>query len=173
MDRALGLVALSMLVALACAAWARGMLRSFSARRRMRRAVRGERSAEALLSSHGYAIEGRQVGGLIALDVDGVPEHAAVRCDLVVTRGGRRFVAEVKTGVLAPRLDHAPTRRQLIEYLLAFDVDGVLLVEPEAGRVRTIVMRRAARSSVSPLSWALVGAMLGAIATVGWIALIR
>ena len=33
-------------------------------------------------------------------------------------------VAEVKTGRLAPRIDTPATRRQLLEYRLAFDVDG-------------------------------------------------
>ena len=55
-----------------------------------------------------------------------------LRADLLVTRNGRRYVAEVKTGRTAPRLDCAATRRQLLEYRIAFGVDGVLLVDAES-----------------------------------------
>lgn len=44
----------------------------------------------------------------------------------------------MKTGKLAPRLDHAATRRQLLEYRVAFGVDGVLLVDAEAERVTVV-----------------------------------
>jgi hypothetical protein len=48
------------------------------------------------------------------------------------------MVAEVKTGTQAPRFEHADTRRQLLEYQLAFEVDSVLLVDVEAGEVREV-----------------------------------
>ncbi len=48
-------------------------------------------------------------------------------------------MAEVKTGAAAPQLSTAATRRQLLEYRVAFDVDGVLLVDAEAGRVQRVV----------------------------------
>jgi hypothetical protein len=57
-----------------------------------------------------------------------------LRADYLVAREGRRYVA-VKTGRLAPRLSHAPTRRQLLEYGAAFDVQGVLLVDADAESV--------------------------------------
>jgi hypothetical protein len=44
----------------------------------------------------------------------------------------------VKTGRQAPRLGHADTRRQMLEYQLAFEVPGVLLVDAESGRVREV-----------------------------------
>jgi hypothetical protein len=48
------------------------------------------------------------------------------------------LVAEVKTGEVAPRLSTAATRRQLLEYRVAFDVDGVLLVCPERGTIQRV-----------------------------------
>ncbi|HET9625604.1 MAG TPA: hypothetical protein VFP84_29760, partial [Kofleriaceae bacterium] len=51
---------------------------------------------------------------------------------------GERLVAEVKTGEVAPRLATAATRRQLLEYLVAFGVDGVLLVCPELGTIQRV-----------------------------------
>ena len=99
------------------------------------------------------------------LEVDGAPQAASLRCDLVVTRAGRRFVAEVKTGALAPRLDHAPTRRQIVEYLLAFDADGVLLVDAERDEVREVRLRRDAPPA-SACPWIAVAA----VATAAWLA---
>jgi hypothetical protein len=52
-----------------------------------------------------------------------------------VEHRGRRYIAEVKTGRLAPRLSHGPTRRQLLEYRAAFDVHGVVLVDADAGSI--------------------------------------
>jgi hypothetical protein len=71
--------------------------------------------------------------------VDGVALPVDVRADLLVEKGARRFVVEVKTGKLAPRLETAATRRQLLEYLVAFEVDGVLLFDAEASSLRTVV----------------------------------
>ena len=56
---------------------------------------------------------------------------AGLRADYLVARAGRRYIAEVKTGRLAPRLAHGPTRRQLLEYRAAFDVHGVILVDAD------------------------------------------
>ena len=60
--------------------------------------------------------------------------------DLICSPGnpGEIFVAEVKTGDEAPRMSTAATRRQLLEYHVAFDVDGVLLVCPELGTIQRI-----------------------------------
>jgi hypothetical protein len=68
-----------------------------------------------------------------------------------VTRGGRRFVAEVKTGAQAPSLATAATRRQLLEYRQVFAVDGVLLVDVEAGRVAEVLFAGAAGEGRAPL----------------------
>jgi len=75
------------------------------------------------------------VPGQWTVHADGEPMEVSLRADLLVTRNGRRYVAEVKTGRAAPRLDCAATRRQLLEYRIAFGVDGVLLVDAESDRV--------------------------------------
>jgi hypothetical protein len=47
-------------------------------------------------------------------------------------------VVEVKTGALAPKIETSATRRQMLEYRVAFDVDGVLLVDAESGTVHEV-----------------------------------
>ena len=128
----LALLAVALVLALR-RAW-----RSRRARRRARRALAAETAAERLLARHGYVVVERQARLVWAPLLDGVPVPTALRADLIVERGGEVLAAEVKTGAEAPRLETAATRRQLLEYRVAFAVDGVLLVEPDAGRVRRV-----------------------------------
>lgn len=95
--------------------------------------------AERLLSDQGYQVLDRQVAGSWTLSVDGHDLEATVRADLLVQKRGRTFVAEVKTGRQAADPRFPGTRRQLLEYLLIFGTDGVLLVDVDAGRVRQVV----------------------------------
>ncbi len=135
---ALAVVALlALLVQTLRAAWAR-RARTSAIRERARHAVAGEQLAEPLLRAAGYEVLERQARGGWTVYADGEPTAIGLRADLLVAKDGRRYVAEVKTGKLAPRLDHAATRRQLLEYRIAFGVDGVLLVDADAGRVRSV-----------------------------------
>src|SRR5690349_3484319 len=115
--------------------WLRGAARRRLARAR-ERGQAGERAAIALLEHAGYAIDAWQPTSTWTIDCDGEPCAIELRADLLVSRAGRTFVAEVKTGERAPQLHAAGTRRQLLEYSVAYAVDGVLLVDPESERIR-------------------------------------
>ncbi|MBX3190817.1 MAG: hypothetical protein KF819_27715 [Labilithrix sp.] len=139
---------LAVLAALALAhaafTWLRRVYRRASMRRRFARASEGEREAAALLVEQGFAIEAAQARITYELALDGSPVTIPLRADYIVSRKGMRFVAEVKTGRLAPRIETAATRRQLFEYHHAFGVDGVLLVDADARRVHVVELRRPA-----------------------------
>jgi hypothetical protein len=92
-----------------------------------------------LLIRQGYSIVERQVSRSWTVHVDGEAREASVRADLLVEKDGQTFVAEVKTGELAPDPLYPPTRRQLLEYLFVFDPDGLLLVDVEEGAVHEVV----------------------------------
>lgn len=111
---------------------------SLHARRRGARAVRGERDAELLLERLGYLVVERQACVEWAIACDGEDHFVELRADLLVERDGQRYVAEVKTGLSAPLLTNPATRRQLLEYFVAYGVESVLLVDVEADRVREI-----------------------------------
>lgn len=102
------------------------------------RAAAGEARAEKLLRRAGYRVDARQATQRWAVHVDGEPHEVTLRADFVVTRRGRRYVAEVKTGDDAPEIAAPATRRQLLEYRCAFGVDGVLLVDAESNRIHTV-----------------------------------
>jgi Holliday junction resolvase-like predicted endonuclease len=166
-----GFVILALLL-VALLLYAGSWLRGASARRRLRRAqargLAGEARAERILTAKGYRVVGRQVRSRYDLTVDGDELSIDVRADYVVDYEGSRYVAEVKTGKFAPRIDTAATRRQLLEYRVAFDADGVLLVDADTGKISSIdfplpIARRAQRSS----AWMIIAAIVGAAAAIG------
>jgi hypothetical protein len=131
-------------------------------RQRWLRATAAEEHARQLLESLGYAVLGMQVETAYSLLVDQHPKIISLRADYVVSRGGLSYVAEVKSGKLAPSLDTSTTRRQLLEYLVAFRVHGVLLVDGETRRVHEVVFpRHVATGAVTlpalRLGWIVVG----------------
>lgn len=131
------------LVAAVLALWLAARLRAWrgSARARARaaRAGEGEDAAAALLAEAGYTIIERQARVTWAPLVDGAPVMMELRADYLVEANGELLVAEVKTGDEAPSVTTAATRRQLLEYHVAFGADGVLLVCPERGAIHRIV----------------------------------
>jgi hypothetical protein len=120
---------------------ARWLSRRAASRRavsRARRALAGEHAAVALLADAGYQLLDTQVRHAWTFHCDGDPITVELRCDALVARDGRRLVAEVKTGERAPSLTTAATRRQLLEYAVAFGADGVVLVDAESGLVQEV-----------------------------------
>ena len=120
-------------------AWmrARSRWRRMSAARQ-RRAQQGEADAERLLERTGYTIDEVQPDRPWSVLVDGEEIEVFVRADFLVSQDGYRYVAEVKTGDKAPDPTYPPTRRQLLEYSLAYDVDGVLLIDMEEEEILEI-----------------------------------
>ena len=113
------------------------------------RARRMELRAAGLLEAAGYTVIGTQVAGKTHVVLNGASMHVEVRADYLVRRGGRTFVAEAKSGVKAPDPANRATRRQLLEYAIAYDTDGVLLVDTESGTVHEVefpALRPAARN---------------------------
>lgn len=132
----IALVLLALALLFAALGWWRATRRvGRENRARQVRAFAGESAAEALLAAHGFRIVDRQVTARFEMTVDGEPVVVTNRCDLLVERGGSTFVADVKTGVRATDPTHPATRRQLLEYALVHEADGVLLVDMEADRV--------------------------------------
>jgi hypothetical protein len=106
--------------------------------RRMRRARQAEQQAPRWLTRHGYTVTAVQLAREYTLTLDAEDVAIQVRADYLVERKGRTYVAEVKSGQAAPSIQTQATRRQLLEYRMAFDVDGVLLVDAETQRVHVV-----------------------------------
>lgn len=130
----LGLLVLLCLV-LALGWWASARRAGVASRARNAVAQGGEAEAEALLEAHGFEVLDRQQRRRGTVLVAGEPVDFEVRVDLLLTRQGERFVAEIKTGEVAPDPGHPPTRRQLREYAALFPDHRVILVDVARGRI--------------------------------------
>ncbi|HJL48628.1 MAG TPA: hypothetical protein RMG45_22390 [Polyangiaceae bacterium LLY-WYZ-15_(1-7)] len=103
--------------------------------------------------------------------VDGREREITARADFLVERGGRRFVADAKTGEQAKVTGRA-TRRQLLEYRHAYAVDGVLLVDAEAGRIVEVgfgLMARPTPSRLRPMLLVAALAFAAGAAAATWL----
>ena len=120
-------------------------------RHRVTHALRGEDRAVVLLEAGGYEILERQASRHWHMIVDQEEIELLSRADFLVRRGGRVFVAEVKTGGLATDPGHPATRRQLLEYLFVFDPDGLILVDADACPVKNEIYSVAARHGLRSL----------------------
>jgi len=163
-----GLSALIVLIWICAHAWSKKS-RSIIARKRAAVALAGERNAEAWLRKLGYRIDAHQVCGAIQITVDGAPIEYALRADFIVSRAGKRYVAEVKTGAHATSLQAQATRRQLLEYLVAFAADGLLLMDMHRKKIHTVQFSQlqfpqSLRPNYRTICF-LLGLVLGALAT--------
>jgi len=98
----------------------------------------GEIDGRRLLERRGYRILAEQLTGEVVLWVDGRRRGFTVRADAMIERRRRRYIAEFKGGPDVARVEHRGTRRQLLEYAHAFEVDGVVLVDAVQGRIEHV-----------------------------------
>lgn len=124
-------------------------------RRIAQRALSAERHAVGLLRSHGYTVLETQVRRVWQVQQGARCLEIPLRADALVRRGNRRYIAEVKSTALVADLKHGPTRRQLLEYALAYGTDGVLLVDMHERHVEEISFP-GLESHPRPLNWSLL-----------------
>jgi hypothetical protein len=104
---------------------------------RRSRGLRSERFAERLLKRAGYRIVETQAPAQAHVLVDGTRKTTWLRADFIVARKGQQFLVEVKSGAKrSPTRDS--TRRQLLEYAMVYDVDGILLIDAESHTIQEI-----------------------------------
>ena len=130
---------------------------------RIERGAEGEREAAEYMQNAGFTVLGAQVASSYVLLVNDEPQPVELRADLIVEKRSRRFVVEVKTGRVAPRLDTASTRRQLLEYQLAFDVDGVLLFDADSATLRSVEFPEPRKRRAKSTGLVLVAALAVAV----------
>lgn len=141
-----------------------------AARARARgRGAGGRREGAAdLLRQQGYAIVDARPEVELAIRVDGRARTRRVRADLLATRGRRRYAVRIRGHGGSGRVDDRATRARLLDYALAFRVDGLLVVDPERQRVRTLEVRAgplpplARLAGVTPLLLAFASGLVAA-----------
>jgi hypothetical protein len=149
--------------------WVPRALRRARLAARFRRSRRLEAGAAQVLAAAGYTVLATQVTAPCVVTEGGAPVTSDLRADYLVERRGRTFIAEAKSGPRATDLRERGTRRQLLEYATAYDVDGVLLIDMEAERVIEVAFPALARRSARAFwSGILLGGVLGLAAALAW-----
>ena len=121
-------VGLGVLLALFLVRWGQKRFKRNERRAVSRRAQIGESEAEKLLMRRGYTILEAQVRRPVVMHVDGERIESFIKADYLVSKGGRTYLVEVKTGKQANvRLPNV--RRQLFEYQNIFQTDGILFMD--------------------------------------------
>lgn len=167
------LLAALLLAGIGLGAWLSRKWRLMLNRRRLSRARRGEQEAPALLEELGYKVVESQARRTVETLVDGEARQSEVIADILASKDGRTCLFEVKTGGQAVDPLHPETRRQLLEYALAFDPAEVFLLDMEresACRVEfpSLKNRPPARPPEKGLwKWLLLALLLGALAGIG------
>lgn len=145
----------------------RRIIEARASRTRTRRGLAAERAAEKLLKRHGYRVLARQLSGTYTVSVDGAPWDVKLSADFLVEREGRELLVEVKTGD-GTRIGHADTRRQMLEYQLAFGVPGILLVDADRGTVREVCFPLATQTPARRAQWLTPALVVCALVIVWW-----
>jgi hypothetical protein len=157
-------------IVIATCMWGLRRLRRYRRSRIAKKALSAERAALRLLRCSGYVILDTQVRQIWPVRHGEHQLDVNLRADALVRRGNRRFIAEVKSTSLVADLKHGPTRRQLLEYAVAYGTDGVLLIDMYAEQVEEITFPGLQRPPGSYPTWSLFATCLVALVMVTWFA---
>ncbi len=113
---------------------------SLSSKKATRRAAiskRAEKKAEELLKRNGFQIIDRQISKPLIIKESAVFHRYLIRIDLLVKKNGRTYVVEVKSGS-KNKITKRETRRQLLEYFLAYQPYGIILFDMDTKKFSEI-----------------------------------
>ena len=135
----------------------------YKVRKMLKRAKSAEKKAVVLLQKWGYTILDVQLKETVVITIDGKPHESTVRADVLVRKGFKRYIVEIKTGQqTSPTLPNV--RRQLLEYYLVYQPDGMLLLDMEKEKLKEICFEQITakkQNAFNPLSWLAAGICLG------------
>ncbi|OQY08413.1 MAG: hypothetical protein B6I28_04770 [Fusobacteriia bacterium 4572_132] len=119
----------------------KNMKKKYIWRKRKKKGMLGEKEAKPFLKSKGYKILDYQYELKYYFYANESKIKVKIRPDYIVKKGFKKYIAEVKTGITVTNPHNKATRRQLLEYYFAGDFDGILLVDMENKRIKTILFK--------------------------------
>ena len=135
----------------------------YKVQKMLKRAKAAEKKAVVLLQKWGYTVLDVQLREKVVITIDGKPHESTIRADVLVRKGFKRYIVEVKTGQqTSPTLPNV--RRQLLEYWLVYQPDGMLLLDMEKEVLKEICFEQIdirRRQALRPLLWLAVGICIG------------
>lgn len=109
----------------------RNLMNRSEARKRSTRSIRAEKTAEKWLRRNGFQILEKQQSRPLIIKTGKTQHRYWIRIDFLVKKGGKKFVIEVKSGLKNSHVTNRDTRRQLLEYFLAYQSYGIILFDME------------------------------------------
>ena len=103
-------------------------LRAKRLKKRFSKSRQAEKEAEKVLKKNGYVIIDAQKSKPLLITIGDKIHRYLVRIDYLVRKRGKVFVVEVKSGEKIPYITNRETRRQMLEYYLAYQPYGILLL---------------------------------------------
>jgi Holliday junction resolvase len=100
-------------------------------RKRFERGTKLETDAEHFLKKQGFGIVDSQAIYYHNYLVNGEQRSNKLILDYIASKGGKRYIVEVKSGKSAISLNDKNSRRQLLEYDLVIKNDGLILLDME------------------------------------------
>lgn len=108
----------------------KSIIGSKQAVRRVLISKRAEKSAEKWLKYNGFQIIDKQQSKPLIIKAGAITHRYLIRIDFLVKKNGRTYVVEVKSGS-QNKITNRETRRQLLEYFLAYQPYGIILFDME------------------------------------------
>ncbi len=110
-------------------------------RKRFKRGTKMEKRGRDFLIKQGFKIEHEQYVAHHVFYVDNKKESIGIKPDYIVSKDGKRYIVDVKSGHSAISLKDKATRRQMLEYDHAIPNDGIFLLDMENEQLKHVEFR--------------------------------
>jgi Flp pilus assembly protein TadB len=131
LERIIGSVVIFILLVIVVRYWYLDFSKRRKQRKRFERGAQKEEEARNFLIKKGYKIIDEQFDAIHRYKVDGEFEEVKLIVDYVVSKAGKTYLVEVKSGKSAIYIKNKNTRRQILEYDYAIENDGIFLLDME------------------------------------------
>jgi hypothetical protein len=111
-------------------------IKSNKIKKRFKKSKIGEFEAKSYLKNLGFTIIAEQVPLTSSLLIDNKRYNYEVKADYLVQKRNKKAVVEVKTGREAANPLNINTRRQILEYMLLYNVDKVFLFDAQNKKLK-------------------------------------
>ncbi len=118
--------------------WYKSFSRKKQQRKRFKRGLKLEQKAASFLVSKGFTIIDEQVEYQHTYLINGEEHSSKINIDYLVEKNAKVFVVEVKSGKSAISIKNRSTRRQILEYAVTIDCDGIYLLDMENKELQLI-----------------------------------
>ncbi len=137
-------------------------------KKRFERGLILEDEAKIFLAKKGYKVIAEQAEFYHQYEVDGVSHKSLIKPDYIVSRKGKKYIVEVKSGKSAISIANSSTRRQILEYDFVIENDGIFLLDMEHEKLQSIRFFSKRAKKDKSIYWMLFGIVLVGIIAPFW-----